>query len=332
MSFQIPHRPRRLRQSPANRGLTRETLISPRNLIYPLFLQEGSGIRAPIETLPGQFRYSPDTIADICLEVQELGIQTVNLFGSSEHKSELAQEAHNPDGCVAQGIRAIKAACPQMNVQTDLALDPYTEHGHDGIILKGVVDNDATVAALQKMALCHAEAGADWVAPSDMMDGRVGAIRHFLDMHGHIGVSILSYTAKYASCFYGPFRGALDAAPLGVLPDKKTYQMDPANRREALREGRLDLAEGADALMVKPASHYLDVLLEMRRTFDLPIAAYQVSGEYAMIHAAAAKGWIDLERAMVESLTCIRRAGADMILTYFAPDMARWHQKENAHD
>jgi len=209
-----------------------------------------------------------------------------------------------------------------------LALDPYTDHGHDGILLKGMVDNDATVAALQKMALCHAEAGADWVSPSDMMDGRVGAIRHFLDMHGHIGVSILSYTAKYASCFYGPFRGALDAAPLGVLPDKKTYQMDPANRPEALREARPDLAEGADPLMVKPASHHLDVLLALGRTFHPPLAAYQVSGEYAMIHAAAEKGWIDLERAMVESLTCIRRAGADMILTYFAPEMARWLQQD----
>ncbi len=328
MSFQIPQRPRRLRQSAANRGLSRETLISADHLIYPLFLQEGSGVKEAIETLPGQFRYSPDTVIEQCHHIQALGITTVNLFGSTPLKTELAQEAANPDGPVARAIREIKRECPTLSIQTDLALDPYTEHGHDGIILKGVVDNDATVAALQKMALCHAEAGADWVAPSDMMDGRVGAIRHFLDMHGHIGVSILSYTAKYASCFYGPFRGALDAAPLGVLPDKTTYQMDPANRREAMREARLDLAEGADALMVKPASHYLDVLLEIRRSFDLPVAAYQVSGEYAMIHAAAERGWIDLEKAMVESLTCIRRAGADMILTYFAPEMARWLQQD----
>ncbi|MEX2606317.1 MAG: porphobilinogen synthase [Kiritimatiellia bacterium] len=324
MTYPIPHRNRRLRSSAPNRGLQRETRLHPDQLIYPMFLCSGHGQQQPIPTLPGQFRWSADLLVERCAENLALGIHTVNLFGTSADKTPEGQAALDPDGTVPNAIRALKHHLPELNVQSDIALDPYTTHGHDGILIRGDVDNDATLDILQKMALVHAEAGVNWVAPSDMMDGRIGAIRHFLDMHGHIQVNILAYTAKYASCFYGPFRGALETAPLsGGLTDKKTYQMDPANRREALREGRFDLSEGADALMVKPAGHYLDVIMALKHSVDLPIAAYQVSGEYAMMHAAAEKGWIDLEAAMEESLLCIRRAGADMILTYFAPEMAR---------
>lgn len=322
MSFHLPHRPRRLRQNAAIRGLHRETTLTTDHLIYPMFLCGGHGKREEIDSLPGQYRYSPDQLVEACQENLARGIRTINLFGFATEKSNNATAALDPDGMVPTAVRALKAAVPEISIQTDLALDPYTDHGHDGIIKHGKVDNDATVEMLQRMALVHAEAGVDWVSPSDMMDGRVGAIRHYLDMNGHPDVCILSYTAKYASCFYGPFRGALDTAPLASLSDKLTYQMDPANRREAVREAQLDLGEGADALMVKPASHYLDVLLELRQNFNLPMAAYQVSGEYAMIHAAAEKGWVNLKDAMVESLTCIHRAGADMILTYFAPQMA----------
>jgi porphobilinogen synthase len=297
-----------------------------------MFLCSGTNVAEPIPSLPGQFRYSPDAIVEACLQNLKLGIRTVNLFGSTLRKTAGGEEALNPDGLVPTAVRNLKHALPDLNVQTDLALDPYTDHGHDGVFKHGRIDNDATVELLQQMAHMHAEAGVDWVAPSDMMDGRVGAIRHYLDMHGHTDISILAYSAKYASCFYGPFRGALDTAPLSGPTDKLTYQMDPANRREAVREAQLDLNEGADALMVKPASHYLDVILELRQKVSLPIAAYQVSGEYAMIHAAAEKGVIDLERAMVESLLSIRRAGADMILTYFAPEMARLLQQGTFND
>jgi len=323
MTFQLPHRNRRLRNSAANRSLQRETRLDPRQLIYPMFLCGGEGRKEPIDTLPGQYRWSPDRLVDICAEHMELGITTVNLFGHTDEKTPMGDGATDPDGLVPRAIRALKAALPELNVQTDIALDPYTTHGHDGVIIDGQVDNDTSIEILQQMAFTHAEAGADWVAPSDMMDGRVGAIRHFLDMHGHTRVGILSYTAKYASCFYGPFRGALKAAPLEGLRDKKTYQMDPANRREALREAQQDAREGADVLMVKPASHYLDVIHELKQATTLPIAAYQVSGEYAMMHAAAEKGWLDLDAGMRESLISIRRAGADMILTYFAPRAAR---------
>jgi len=327
MSFHLPHRPRRLRQSKANRSLQRETTVNIGDLIYPMFLCEGTNRVEAIDSLPGQFRYSPDELVNVCRKNASLGIHTINLFGSTSRKNENADEALNPDGLVPTAVRLLKREIPELCIQTDLALDPYTDHGHDGVMKEGRIDNDSTVEILQRMAHVHAEAGADWVAPSDMMDGRVGAIRHYLDMSGHKEVSILAYTAKYASCFYGPFRGALDTAPLHGLTDKFTYQMDPANRREALREAQLDVSEGADALMVKPASHYLDVVLALRQNFNLPIAAYQVSGEYAMIHAAAEKGVIDLNRAVMESLISIRRAGADMILTYFAPHIATlFHQ------
>ena len=332
MSFHLPHRPRRLRQSPPIRGLHRETTLEAGHLIYPMFLCGGEGQREPIPSLPGQFRYSPATLIEACRANWERGIHTINLFGSTSRKTERAEAALDPDGMVPTAVRALKRELPELCIQTDLALDPYTDHGHDGIMKHGRVDNDLTVEVLQRMAQVHAEAGADWVSPSDMMDGRVGAIRHYLDLNGHPEVCILSYTAKYASCFYGPFRGALETAPLSGLKDKFTYQMDPANRREALREAQLDMHEGADALMVKPASHYLDVVLELRQKFNLPVAAYQVSGEYAMIHAAAEKGWLDLQRAMVESLTSIRRAGADMILTYFAPQLAEMLQWGYSND
>lgn len=324
MSFQIPQRPRRLRASAPNRGLQRETRLHAGQLAYPMFVCGGEGRKEPIDSLPGQFRHSPDRIAEACAENLELGIRTVNLFGAGGRKTPLGESAADPDGPAPRAVRALKQALPELNVQTDVALDPYTTHGHDGVIIDGRVDNDATIELLQQMALTHARAGADWVAPSDMMDGRVGALRHFLDMHGFQNVGILAYSAKYASCFYGPFRGALDTAPLEGLQDKKTYQMDPANRREAVREALLDAGEGADVLMVKPASHYLDVILELRRATHLPIAAYQVSGEYAMMYAAAEKDLLNLDAAMMESLVCIRRAGADMILTYFAPRAARW--------
>ncbi|WFB35137.1 porphobilinogen synthase [Kiritimatiellota bacterium B12222] len=323
MSYTLPHRNRRLRASSPNRGLQRETRLHPDQLIYPMFLCTGQQEQQKIDSLPGQYRWSIDLLPEICAENFKKGVRSINLFGNSSEKTPTGEGALDPDGLVPSAIRQLKQLLPDLNIQTDLALDPYTDHGHDGILMNGHVDNDATVEILQRMALIHAQAGVDWVAPSDMMDGRVGAIRHFLDINGHTKVCILAYTAKYASCFYGPFRGALDTAALsGGLSDKKTYQMDPANRREALREARYDIQEAADAIMVKPASHYLDVVMALKQNFDLPVAAYQVSGEFAMMHAAAEKGWIDLEKAMEESLLCIARAGADMILTYFAPQMA----------
>jgi len=326
MPLNIPHRPRRLRAHAANRGLARETLLSAKDFIYPMFVRGGDGAPDPIPTLPGQCRWPIPRLVERCAENLALGIQTVNLFGQCTEKDDRASRAADPDGLIPRAIRALKAALPALNVQSDIALDPYTDHGHDGLLIDGRVANDETIAVLADMALAHARAGVDWIAPSDMMDGRVGALRHALDAAGFSSVSILAYSAKYASAFYGPFRGALDSAPRSG--DKKTYQMDPANAREALREVLLDVREGADAVMVKPASHYLDVLWQVRQATHLPVAAYQVSGEYAMLHAAAERGWIDLRAGMVESLTCIKRAGADMILTYFAPEMARVLQEE----
>lgn len=331
-SYDLPHRPRRLRQSPAHRGLVRETRLSAENLIYPMFLCEGQGEKQPIGTLPGQFRWSVDRLVETCADLIPLGIRTVNLFGQSTQKDPRGSSALDPDGLVPRAVRALKAELPDLCVQTDVALDPYTDHGHDGILVDGRIDNDASLDILARMAVLHAEAGADWVAPSDMMDGRVGVLRAALDGAGLTQTCILAYSAKYASCFYGPFRGALDAAPLQGPPDKKTYQMDPANRIEALREVELDIREGADAVMVKPAGMYLDIVLAVKQQSRLPVAAYQVSGEYAMIHAAAEKGWIDLEKAMLESVLCIRRAGADMILTYFAPELARTLNESVSHD
>lgn len=331
-SYALPCRPRRLRQSPAHRGLMRETRLSVENLIYPVFLCEGTDQKQPIDTLPGQFRWSVDRLTPFCADLMSLGIGTVNLFGQSTAKDASGSSALDPEGLVPRAVRTLKTALPALCVQTDVALDPYTSHGHDGVLIDGKIDNDASLAVLARMAVLHAEAGADWVAPSDMMDGRVGVIRRALDHAGCTQTCILAYSAKYASCFYGPFRGALDAAPLQGPPDKKSYQMDPANRIEALREIALDVQEGADAVMVKPAGLYLDVVHAVKQQVNLPVAAYQVSGEYAMIHAAAEKGWIDLHAAMLESVLCIRRAGADMILTYFAPELARTLNESVSHD
>lgn len=313
-------RPRRLRRSSANRGLMRETRLHPEDLIYPMFVCEGEGKRHPIDTLPGQFRYSIDTLIESCKRNFDLGISTVNLFGYCIDKSEHADAAIDANGLIPRAVRALKDSIPGLCIQTDLALDPYTPHGHDGLVVDGEIVNDPTVNVLCHMALAHARAGVDWVSPSDMMDGRVGAIRRTLDAEGFEQVAILAYSAKYASCFYSPFRGALDSTP--GQGDKKTYQMDPANRIEAFKEVQLDVDEGADAVMVKPAGMYLDLVREVRNRVNLPVAAYQVSGEYAMIHAAAEKGWLDRDAAMLESLLCIKRAGADMILTYFAPEAA----------
>ncbi|RZO47289.1 MAG: porphobilinogen synthase [Proteobacteria bacterium] len=318
----LVYRPRRLRRSASIRGLVRETELSPRQLIYPMFVTEGKAVRECIETMPGQFRLSIDELLRECEELYALGIGAVNLFGYSIEKDELGSMSYDSGGLIQRAVRAIKKTIPELCVQTDVALDPYTTHGHDGLVINGEIVNDESVEVLCRMALSHAEAGADWIAPSDMMDGRVGAIRNALDGQGFDGVGILAYSAKYASCFYGPFRGALKSAPKSG--DKKSYQMDPANTREALREISLDLDEGADVVMIKPALCYLDVISRVRDTFDVPIAAYNVSGEYAMVIAAAEKGWIDKDRAMMEMLLSIRRAGADMILTYFAKDAAAY--------
>ena len=323
------HRPRRLRQNAAIRGLARETHLHPSDFIFPMFVAEGNGLRQPISTMPGQYRFSIDELVQECEEVFELGVAAVNLFGYCEEKDNQATQAYDPQGLIQRAIRALKKALPELSVQTDIALDPYTHHGHDGLVVGEEIVNDESVEVLCKMALSHAQAGVDWVAPSDMMDGRVGAIRYTLDEAGFHRVNILAYSAKYASCFYGPFRGALDSTP--KKGDKKTYQMDPANAREAMREIALDIEEGADVIMIKPALSYLDVIAQARAAYDTPIAAYNVSGEYSMIAAAAEKGWIDRDKAMMEVLTSIKRAGADMILTYFAKAAAQWLQEHFGH-
>jgi porphobilinogen synthase len=316
--MELTHRPRRLRRSESVRRLVRETALRADDLILPLFVTEGEQQRQPIESMPGQFRFSIDELVRECADVYELGIPAVNLFGYSAQKDDGATASHDPNGLIQRAVSAIKAEVPELCVQTDIALDPYTNHGHDGLVIDGEIVNDETIAVLCKMALSHAEAGVDWVAPSDMMDGRVGALRVALDDAGFSHVGILAYSAKYASCFYGPFRGALDSAP--KKGDKKTYQMDPANAREALREISLDIEEGADVVMVKPALAYLDVIAAARQAFDVPIAAYNVSGEYGMVVAAAERGWAEREKSVMEILTSIKRAGADMILTYFAKE------------
>ncbi len=319
----LPIRPRRNRQSASIRDLVRETDLTPGHLIYPLFLQEGHE-NTPIDAMPGCQRWCVEDLVKEAGEAHALGVPAVVLFPRipDELKTRGAEECHHDGGLVPRAIRALKAAHPGLTVITDVALDPYNSDGHDGLVADdGRILNDETVEVLCRQAVCHARAGADIVAPSDMMDGRVAALRSALDEAGFNQVSIMSYTAKYASAYYGPFRGALDSAP--KAGDKKTYQMDPANVREALREAALDEAEGADILMVKPAGPYLDIIARIREVTTLPIAAYQVSGEYLMIKAAAASGWLDEEKVMMESLLGIRRAGADMILTYFAKQVAR---------
>ncbi len=319
----LPIRPRRNRKSAVVRGLCRETLLHPSDLIYPLFLQEGSA-NEPISSMPGCFRWGIDGLLGEIEEAQSIGVGAVVLFPAIDDslKTRKAEESHNAEGLVPRAIAAIKQRFPDIVVITDVALDPYNSDGHDGIVGDdGSIRNDKTIEVLCSQAICHANAGADIVAPSDMMDGRVAAIRNALDTEGFKNVSILSYTAKYASAYYGPFRGALDSAPKSG--DKKTYQMDYANAREALREALLDVEEGADILMVKPAGPYLDVIHRLRQTVSLPVAAYQVSGEYLMIKSAAQAGWLDESKVMMESLIGIKRAGADMILTYFAKEAAK---------
>ncbi len=315
-------RPRRNRRTPAIRDMVRETELTPAHLVLPLFVHRGAD--EPIDSMPGVNRWSTKGLVDEVGRAADLGIRAVVLFEAApeELKTPTGDEAWNPDGLVPRTIGAIKAGHPDTVVMTDVALDPYNRDGHDGIVdPNGVVLNDETVEVLCRQALTHADAGADIVAPSDMMDGRVGAIRETLDHHGHTAVGICAYTAKYASAFFGPFRGALDSAPRHG--DKKTYQMDPANSREALRELELDIAEGADMVMVKPAGPYLDVVRRFADASVVPVAAYQVSGEYLMIKTAAASGWLDEEAIIVETLTGVRRAGADAILTYFAMQAAR---------
>jgi porphobilinogen synthase len=322
-------RPRRLRRSESIRRMARETRLSVDNLIAPLFVVEGEGVRQEVGSMPGQYRFSVDLLVEEVQRIASLGIPGVALFPAIHEalKTPTGDEALNPDGLFPTAIRAVRKAAPSLEVITDVALDPYSSDGHDGIVRGGRIVNDETVGILAEMAVVQAAAGATIIAPSDMMDGRVAAIRRALDDSGHIDVSILSYTAKYASAFYGPFRDALDSAPRsreGIPADKKTYQMDPANSREALRELALDLDEGADMVMVKPALAYLDVIQRIKKVSNVPVAAYHVSGEYAMLHAAAERGWLDLRRGALEVLTSIRRAGADVILTYLAADAARW--------
>lgn len=321
-------RPRRNRKSKAIRSLVRETALAPTDFVLPLFLCDGKGVSDPIASMPGQSRFSIDRLVGKCKEAEKAGIPGVALFPKIDDrkKDRLAKESANPEGLLPTAVRAVKNACPELMVITDVAMDPYSSDGHDGIVAntgkkRGQILNDETLEVLGAMALCQVEAGADWVAPSDMMDGRVGYLRRLLDGEGHTDVGILAYTAKYASAFYGPFRDALDSAPRGG--DKKSYQMDPANTREALREARLDVNEGADIIMVKPAGAYLDIIAALAKRHDIPVAAYQVSGEYAMIKAAAAKGWLDESAVMLESLTAIKRAGASVILSYFALEASK---------
>ncbi len=320
MPFPI-HRLRRLRSSEAIRGLVRETSLHPGRFILPLFVCPGEGIRREIGSMPCNYQMSIDELVKECAEVRSLGIGGVILFGLPEHKDEMASGAYADDGIVQRAIRAIRREVPGLLIATDVCNCEYTSHGHCGFIKDGDVDNDTTLQWLAKSALSHARAGADIVAPSDMMDGRVAAIRQALDANGFERVPILSYAAKFASVFYGPFREAADSAP--QFGDRRSYQMDPANGREAMREIELDLEEGADMIMVKPAMPYLDLICQARQRFDVPIAAYQVSGEYSMIMAAVRNGWLDHDRAMMESLTSITRAGASIILTYFAKPAAR---------
>ncbi|MHC0444478.1 porphobilinogen synthase [Flavobacterium sp. 3-218] len=322
------HRGRRLRVNESIRSLVRETSLSPSDFMFPMFIAEGENYKAEIPSMPGIFRRSIDLTVEEVKEIYALGIRAVNIYVkvSENLKDNTGKEAWNKDGLMQQAIRAIKAACPEMIVMPDVALDPYSIYGHDGIIKNGDVENDSTVEALVKMAVSHAEAGADFVAPSDMMDGRVLRLREGLDAAGFQNVGIMSYSAKYASAFYGPFRDALDSAPreadVVVPKDKKTYQMDYANRIEAIKEALYDVEEGADMVMVKPGIAYLDIVREVKNAVNVPVTVYHVSGEYAMIKAAAERGWLDNDKIMMEQLMCIKRAGASLISTYFAKEAA----------
>ncbi len=316
------YRPRRMRRNDKLRAMMRETALAPANLIYPLFVGPGKDKSLPVSSMPGVAQLSVDRAVGECEEAQALGIPAVILFGLPEHKDPVGSEAYAEEGIVQQAIREIKSKLPELLVITDVCLCEYTDHGHCGVIKNGDVDNDSTLELLVKESLSHARAGADIVAPSDMMDGRVGAIRKALDENGFAQTAIMAYAAKYASGFYGPFREAAESTP--QFGDRRSYQMDPANSDEALREVEMDIREGADIVMVKPAMAYLDVVYRVKQKFGYPVAAYNVSGEYSMIKAAGQNGWIDEERIMMEVLYAIRRAGADMILTYFAKDAARF--------
>jgi len=314
-------RPRRLRQSAGLRSMLQETRLAPQNFISPLFVVSGKGVKDPIAAMPGQYHFSVDTLVKEAAEIKKTGVLSVLLFGIPDRKDEKASRAYADDGIVPQAVKAIKDKMPEMTVITDVCLCAYTDHGHCGVTTPdGKIDNDATLELLARQAVSHAKAGTDFTAPSDMMDGRVAAIREALNQHHFPDVGIISYAVKYASAFYGPFREATDCAP--QFGDRKTYQMDPANTREALKETLLDIEEGADMIMVKPALAYLDIISLVRAECLLPIVAYNVSGEYSMVKAAAEKGWIDESKVMMEMLLAIKRAGADLIITYFAKEAA----------
>ena len=319
----LQRRNRILRATPAIRNLVAETTLTANDFIAPLFIDEGTGIETEISSMPNYYRRSVDLTVQEVKELWGLGIKSVLLFikCSDELKDNTGREAWNVNGLMQRSIKAIKDAVPEMYVMTDVALDPYSSFGHDGIVENGEIVNDPTVEALVKMSISHAEAGADMVAPSDMMDGRIGAIREGLENSGFTKTGIMAYSAKYASCFYGPFRDALDSAP--GFGDKKTYQMDFANRTEAIKEALMDVEEGADIVMVKPGLPYLDIVREVKNAVEVPVSVYNISGEYAMIKAAAKMGWLDENKAIIETLTSIKRAGADLIATYFAKDAAR---------
>jgi porphobilinogen synthase len=319
-------RPRRLREKPLLRRLVRETRLGVDDLVYPVFTVHGRGVREPIASMPGQCRFSIDELRKEAKDVASMGIPALLVFGLPESKDPRGSEAYADDGIVQQAVRAVKDTVPDLLVITDVCLCQYTSHGHCGVVEDGVVKNDSSVELLARVAVSHAEAGADMVAPSDMMDGRVGGIREALDEADYAHLPIMAYSAKYASTFYGPFREAAESAP--QFGDRRSYQLDPANATEALREIALDLDEGADIVMVKPALPYLDVIARAKAEFGIPLAAYSVSGEYSMLKAAGQLGWLDEERAMVEALTAIRRAGADIVITYFAKDVARLLERE----
>jgi len=313
---------RRLRRNEKLRRLVRQTRLSPDDFVLPLFVRPGKGVRRPIPSMPGNFQLSVDELVKDCREARNLGIPAVLLFGIPSHKDPVGSEAYAPDGIVQQGVAAIKDAVPDLLVITDVCMCEYTDHGHCGVIRDGDVDNDPTLELLAREALSHVRAGADMVAPSDMMDGRVGFIRRRLDEAGFAHIPMMAYSAKYASHFYGPFRDAAESPP--QFGDRRGYQMDPANGDEALREVELDILEGADIVMVKPALAYLDIIWRVKQAFGLPVAAYNVSGEFSMVKAAAEKGWLDERAVATEILTAIRRAGADIIITYFAREAIRW--------
>lgn len=327
--MKLSHRPRRLRNNPAIRKMVRETTLNVDDLIYPLFLVEGQNIKKEIPSMPGQYHFSLDKLLEELDEVVKLGILAVLLFGIPEYKDETGGGAYVKDGIIQRDVKKIKDKYPNLFVITDVCLCQYTSHGHCGVLKGEIINNDKSVELISKIALSHAKAGADMVAPSDMMDGRVKAIREILDANGHENVSIMSYSAKYSSAFYGPFRDAVNSAP--QLGDRKTYQMDYANSDEAVREAKLDLQEGADILMVKPAMSYQDIIYRFKQSFNCPIAAYNVSGEYSMIKLAAQQNLIDEEAVVMEVLTGIKRAGADLIITYFAKDAAKIITASSSH-